>query len=167
LEGELSLFRGVGLVHCRPAKARPAAHLRLWIEHLVLQLAGLPENKTSRLIAEDGIWIFNEVPDAEKILQQLLQLYFLGLTRPLPFFPETAFAFAAEPGPRTKKITIELAREKWEGGENEDFGKAEAQDPYYNLCFRNAANPLDEEFKKLARQIVAPLLAHQVEKDLP
>ena len=167
LEGELPLFRGVGLVHCRPAKAKPAAYLKLWIEHLALQLAGLPEAKTSRLIAEDGTWIFNEVPDAEKILKQLLDLYFLGLTKPLPFFPATAFAFVSEPSSRSKKSPADLAQEKWAGGEFDDFGKGEAQDPYFNLCFRNAANPLDDEFEQLAKQIVEPLRAHQTEEPSP
>jgi exodeoxyribonuclease V gamma subunit len=167
LEGELPLFRGVGIVHVRPAKAKPAAHLKLWIEHLALQLAGLPEAKTSWLIAEDGTWIFNEVPDAEKILKQLLELYFLGLTKPLPFFPASAFALVSPPGSRTKKSPAELAQEKWEGGEFDDFGKGEAQDPYFSLCFRNVVNPLDDEFEQLAKEIVEPLLQHQSEEPSP
>jgi exodeoxyribonuclease V gamma subunit len=167
LEGELPLFRGVGLVHCRPAKTKPAAHLRLWIEHLALQLAGLPDARSSRLIAEDGTWAFSEVPAAEKILKQLLELYFLGLTKPLPFFPATAFAFTSEPGSKSKKSPADLARKKWEGDEDGDFNQGEALDPYFNLCFRNVANPLDEKFEQLAKQIVEPLLAHQTEEPSP
>ena len=167
LEGELPLFRGVGIVHVRPAKAKPAAHLKLWIEHLALQLTGLPEAKSSRLIAEDGVWTFNEVPDAEKFLKQLLEFYFLGLTKPLPFFPASAFALVSPPGSRTKKSPAELAQEKWEGGEFDDFGKGEAQDPYFSLCFRNVVNPLDDEFEQLAKEIVEPLLQHQSEEPSP
>ena len=161
LEGELPLFHGVGIVHCRTTKIKPAAHLRLWIEHLALQLAGLPETKTSWLIAEDETWRFDEVPDAEKILQQLLEIYFLGLTQPLPFFPASSFAFA---NPKGKKSPGEKAQEKWDGNEDEDVGKGDSRDAYFNLCFRNTANPLDEEFERLAKQIVEPLLAHQTEE---
>jgi exodeoxyribonuclease V gamma subunit len=164
LEGELTLFCGVGLVRCRPAKAKPAAHLKLWIEHLALQLAGLPETKSSWLIAEDGTWRFNEVPEAEKILKQLLDLYYIGLTKPLPFFPSSSFAFAS---PKGKKPPAEQALQAWEGNEDDGFGKGDSQAPYFDLCFRNVANPLDDEFERLAQQILNPLLAHQVEEDSP
>ena len=162
LEGELTLFRGVGLVHCRPAKVKPAAHLKLWIEHLALQLAGVPETKSSWLIAEDGTWRFNEVPEAREILKQLLDLYFIGLTKPLPFFPASSFAFAS---PKGKKTPAEQALQAWEGNDDDDFGKGDSQDPYFSLCFRNVANPLDDEFERLAQQLVNPLLAHQVEEE--
>ncbi len=161
LEGELSLFDKVGIVHCRPAKIKPAAQFRLWIEHLALQLAGLPETKTSWLIAEDEIWKFNEVPHAKNILQQLLEIYFLGLTKPLPFFPASSFAFAS---PKGKKSPAERAAQEWEADEDSDFSNGESQDAYFNLCFRNTANPLDEEFERLAKIIVEPLLAHQTKE---
>ncbi len=164
LEGEISFFHTVGIAHCRAAKIKPAAHLRLWIEHLALQLADLPEAKTSWLIAEDEIWKFDEVPDAEKILQQLLEIYFLGLTKPLPFFPASSFAFA---NPKGKKSPAEKAQEKWEGNDDDDYSKSDSQDPYFNLCFRNVPNPLDEEFQELAEKMVAPLLAHQTEEPSP
>jgi exodeoxyribonuclease V gamma subunit len=164
LEGELPLHRGVGLVRCRAAKVRPAAHLKLWIEHLALQLVESAEARSSWLIAEDGVWVFNEVADAENILKALLEIYFLGLTRLLPFFPASSFAFAS---PKGKKPPAEQAQKKWEGDEDGDFGKGDLQDPYFNLCFRNMANPLDEEFEQLAKQIVGPLLAHQTEEPSP
>ena len=167
LEGELPVFRGVGLVHCRPAKAKPATHLKLWIEHLALQLTAAPKTKSSWLIAEDGLWKFSEVPAAEKILQQLLEIYFLGLTRPLPFFPATSFTFATPPGPRAKKSTMDLAQEKWDGDDFGDSAKGDSQDAYFNLCFRNVAEPLDEEFAALAKTIIEPLLAHRTEEDSP
>ncbi len=164
LEGELPLFHAVGIVHCRAAKIKPAAQLRLWIEHLALQLAGLTESKTSWLIAEDKIWKFNEVPDAKNILQQLLEIYFVGLTKPLPFFPASSFAFAS---PKGKKSSAERAAQEWEADEDGDFGSGESQDAYFNLCFRNTANPLDEEFARLAKTIVEPLLAHQTKEASP
>ena len=167
LEGDLSLFHSVGIVHCRPGKAKPAAHLKLWIEHLALQLTAAPETKSSCLIAEDGLWKFSEVPDAEKILRQLLEIYFLGLTRPLPFFPATSFAFATPPGPRVKKSAMDLAQEKWDGDDFGDSAKGDSQDPYFNLCFRNVAEPLDAEFEALAKTIVEPLVAHRTEEDSP
>jgi exodeoxyribonuclease V gamma subunit len=164
LEGEVTLFRGIGLVHCRAAKLKPTAQLKLWIEHLTLQLTGLPEAKSSWLIAEDGVWKLGEVPAAEKFLQQLLELYFAGLTKPLPFFPASSFAFA---NPKGKKSPAEQALQAWAGNDDDDFGKGDSRDPYFNLCFRNVANPLDKEFEQLANQIVTPLLSYQTEEASP
>ena len=164
LEGELPLFHAVGIVHGRAAKTKPAAQLRLWIEHLVLQLLDRPDAKTSWLITEDEIWKFNELPEPKNILQQLLEIYFLGLTKPLPFFPASSFAFAS---PKGKKSPAERAAQEWETDEDSDFGKGESQDAYFNLCFRNAANPLDEEFEQLAKTVFEPLLAHQTEEASP
>ena len=161
VEGELSLFHPVGIVHCRAAKINPAAQLRLWIEHLALQLTGGPEAKTSWLITEDEVWHFNEVPDAKIILQQLLEIYFHGLTQLLAFFPASSFAFAS---PKGKKSPTERAAQAWEADGDSDFDIGESQDPYFNLCFRNTANPLDEEFERLAKIIFEPLLAHQTEE---
>ena len=164
LEGELAAFRGIGLVHCRTAKAGPAAFLRLWIEHLARQLTESPEAKSSWLYAEDGTWGFTEVAEAKIKLEQLLEIYFLGLTKPLPFFPASSFAFAK---PKGKKSPAEQAREKWEGDDFGDFGKGDAQDPYFNLCFRNVANPLDDEFAQLAAKIAGPLLTNLTEEPEP
>jgi len=164
LEGELPLFRGVGLVHGRPTNLKPGALLRLWIEHLALALTGLPEAGSSWLIAQDGTWRFSKVSNAEKILQQLLDLYALGLTKPLPFFPASSFAFA---NPKGKKTPTEQALAAWEGNEDEDLGKGDLENPYFDLCFRNVANPLDDEFELLAKTVVEPLLAHRTEEPAP
>ena len=83
------------------------------------------------------------------------------------FFPASAFAFVSEPSSRTKKSPADLAQEKWEGGEFDDFGKGESQDPYFNLCFRNVVNPLDEEFETLAKNIIETLLEHQTKEESP
>ena len=141
--------------------------MKLWIEHLALQHTAAPEAKSSWLIAEDGLWKFSEVPDAEKILRQLLEIYFLGLTRPLPFFSATSFTFAIPLGPRAKKTAMDLAQEKWDGDDYGDSAKGDSQDAYFNLCFRNVAEPLDAEFAALAKTIVEPLIAHRTEEDSP
>jgi exodeoxyribonuclease V gamma subunit len=136
----------------------------LWIEHLALALTGLPEAGSSWLIAQDGTWRFSKVSNAEKILQQLLDLYALGLTKPLPFFPASSFAFA---NPKGKKTPTEQALAAWEGNEDEDLGKGDLENPYFDLCFRNVANPLDDEFELLAKTVVEPLLAHRTEEPAP
>ncbi len=165
LEGQLALFPGVGLVHYRAAKVDPKkkgeAHLKLWIEHLLLQLAEWDGPKSSYLIGEDGSWEFGEVAKAQELLGELLEIYLRGLAAPLPFFPKSAFAYAIGPGPRTSKTAADLALETWEGNPDDEFQQGELEDPYFNLCFRSHPEPLGQEFQELASQVVSPLLSHQ------
>jgi len=165
--GQLAFFPGVGLVHYRAAKVDPKkkgeAHLKLWIEHLLLQLTGWQGPKHSYLIGEDGTWLFQEVANAAALLQVLLDLYFKGLSAPLPFFPKSSFAYAIGPGPRTAKSAEDLAREAWEGNPDDEFGRGELEDPYFNLCFRNHPEPLNVEFQQMASAVVRPLLDSEKE----
>jgi exodeoxyribonuclease V gamma subunit len=165
VEGQLAFFPGVGLVHYRAAKIdrkkKGEAHLKLWIEHLLLQLAGWDGPKSSYLIGEDETWEFQEVANARELLGSLLELYLKGLAAPLPFFPKSSFAYAIGPGPRTSKTAADLALESWEGNEDDEFQEGELEDPYFNLCFRSHPDPLGQEFQELAAQVVGPLLSHQ------
>ena len=167
LEGQLAVFPGVGLMHCRAAKVdrkkKAEALLRLWIEHLLFQLTKLTGPKRSWLIGEDQTWVFGEVPEAEALLQGLLDLYLKGLAAPLPFFPRSSFAYAIGPG-RGDKTPEDLASEAWEGNEDQEFQRGEKEDAYYNLCFRNHPDPLGPDFQTIAEQIVSPILGHQTKQ---
>jgi exodeoxyribonuclease V gamma subunit len=168
-EGELGVFPGVGLVHYRAAKVDPKkkgeAHLKLWIEHLVLQLLG--QETQSVLMGQDQTWLFSPVPEAEKILGELLDLYCRGLTAPLPFFPKSGFTYVIGPGPQTHRPAEELASEVWEGNEDYESEAGEKEEPYFHLCFRNHPDPLGPDFQQLARQVVQPILAHATEVKSP
>ncbi|HRZ44905.1 MAG TPA: exodeoxyribonuclease V subunit gamma [Candidatus Paceibacterota bacterium] len=161
LEGELACYPS-GLVQCRAAdvnrERKGDAHLRLWIEHLVLQLVRPKGERKSWLFGKDQTWVFKEAPDAESILGDLLELYAEGMGRPLPFFPRTAFAYALARARDPEKPPEESALHAWEGSE---FAQGEREDPYFDLCFRNDSIPLGEDFQKIAWQIVAPILDHQ------
>ena len=162
LHGELTVFTGVGLVHCRATKldpkSKPADHLKLWIEHLALQLADVSVPRRSYLIGEDGTWVFQEVPDAKELLASLLEHFAAGLLAPLRWFPKSSFAFALG---EEKESPLELAQEVWEGKEGSDFTQGEKDDPYFDLCFRNDPEPLNADFQSQATAIVGPLTDHQ------
>jgi len=164
IEGQLTCFSGVGLVHYRAARVdrrkKAAAHLRIWIEHLILQVIGAPAERRSWLVGEDETWVFNEVPEAMEILRQLAGFYERGLAAPLPFFPQTAFAYRIKPE-RGRKAPEDLANEAWEGNEDDEFQRGEKEDPYFNLCFRKDPDPLGPEFRNLAEKVVDPILSHQ------
>jgi exodeoxyribonuclease V gamma subunit len=167
VEGQLAVFPGVGLVHYRAAKVDPKkkgeAHLKLWIEHLLLHLTGWAGPRCSYLIGEDGTWEFQEVPDAAALLRPLLDLYLQGLAAPLPFFPRSSFAYTIGPGPKTAKTAEDLAWEAWEGNPDDEFGQGEMEDPYFSLCFRNHPDPLGKPFQQLASAVARPLLNSQTE----
>jgi len=116
------------------------------------------------LIGEDETWIFNEVSEPDKVLRGLLGIYLKGLTEPLPFFPRAAFAYMIKPQ-KGKRSPEELALDEWEGGEYDEYQEPEKEDPYFDLCFRNNPDPLGSAFQELARQIVSPILAHQVKEE--
>jgi exodeoxyribonuclease V gamma subunit len=165
VEGRLRVREGVGLVHYRPSnvalKEKPKAHLDLWIEHLAFQLIDWPGPKTSCLIGEDTSFEFaGMVPaGARRILDQLLDVYWQGLIRPLPFFPKTSCAFA-----RQGRDPMKQATQSWEGTGDSDFQQGEKVDPYFHLCFGNDPAPLGDAFQKLALEVFAPMTAHQKER---
>ena len=114
--------------------------------------------------------MFKPVPvvDALDILESLMVLYREGLTRPIPFFPRAAAAFAKalnkKPGSRSKKSStpddlLESARKEalkqWAPG----YRKAwpESEDPWHALAMQGLESPLDEAFEDLAQKIFAPL----------
>ena len=56
------------------------------------------------------------------------------------------------------------ARKEWRASAYKSY--AESTDPAYALAFRGQADPLGEEFQRLASAVFDPLMAH-VEKKAP
>jgi exodeoxyribonuclease V gamma subunit len=138
----------------RCAKQKAKDLVRLWIEHLVLNAADADQYpETSKLIMADRTTSFKPVEDPIAILGQLLELYQLGLTKPLPFFPESSFAYITGRPPCDPANAIK----KWEDGFN---STGEKQDPYFRVCF-GKADPFDEEFDKVTRCVLEPLLRYR------
>jgi exodeoxyribonuclease V gamma subunit len=141
--------------------------LRFWVEDLVLS-AALPGGPYSNavLVGSDKVFEAPPLARAPELLAGLLDLYWKGLTRPLKFFPQTAWAYAdavlKQEAGRSRQEPLGLARLTWEGN---SFRKTlgECADPYFDLSFRNV-DPLDEEFQQTARAIFEPLLTELKEK---
>ncbi len=136
------------LLRSRCASRSGRDQMRLWIEHLLLnqvQAEGYPVS--SVLATTDGILRFLPVEESGACLQLLLDFYWSGLRKPLKFFPRTSFAYG-------KKWEMGGARNAWQG---DRF--PEGDDPYYRLCFGDI-DPLDDEFERVSRAILEPLLRH-------
>jgi exodeoxyribonuclease V gamma subunit len=139
------------LLRHRGAKLSGRDQMRLWIEHLVLNLLDRQGYPTaSILVATDTSLRLGPVDEPLTYLETLLGLYDAGLREPLRFFPRSAAAYA-------RKGDLSTARTAWEG---EHY--PEGDDPYYRLCF-GATDPLNGEFERIARVVFGPLTSHRGE----
>jgi exodeoxyribonuclease V gamma subunit len=154
LSGRLDQLCADGLWRLRFGKTRPQDLLRLWLEHLLLQLAAPPGvARRSVLLAHDGMTEFAPVTEAASLLADLLALYRQGLAAPLAFYPQTAWAFLAGKAGW---------RNVWAGSAFASV-PAERDDAYLRLALRDRTDdPLGAEFQQLARRVFEPLRAAMV-----
>ncbi|MBV8068424.1 MAG: hypothetical protein JO270_00865, partial [Acidobacteriaceae bacterium] len=159
LVGQIESRYGDRIVRFRCAPLKSKDKLRAWINHLALCAADPgTAHETVLLGSDEGGWKFSPVAEAQAVIASLLEIYWRGLSRPLPFFPESALAFAqAElfPKKNARSAPLDKARRTWNG--SKWTGPPEKSNRYYAFCFL-AKDPLDGEFKELARQVFGPLL---------
>jgi len=148
LRGVLRPLHHGELVRARPAELRARDRLRNWIYHLA-HCAVSDTPIRSHYYGKDLKLVYQPVIDARAQLSELVALYREGLTRPLPFFPETSWHTA-----RDEKSKADKAWYK------DDFNtrKSESEDDYIALAMRGQ-DPLGEEHRQLSKRIYAPLMA--------
>jgi exodeoxyribonuclease V gamma subunit len=157
LTGRLVNIYPEALVSYRLAKAKGRDRLKAWISHLLLNhLHDHTAVRKTILVCEDRTFRYSPVEDAKENLRNLLDIYWMGLRKPLHFFPESSLAFAerAAKGADDDKA-MRAANGKWDA-----FAFPEKDDVYYDLCFRQI-DPLDAEFRELAVAIFTPMLRHE------
>jgi exodeoxyribonuclease V gamma subunit len=159
LVGQLSGLYPDGLLRYRCASIKPKDQLAAWIYHLVYcslsPVGGSPEPRSHLLGNGNDDQSYAFVAESRELLAGLLQIFRAGLLRPLPFFPKSAFSYAkalAKGEPEQKSLN--RARSEWLGSER---SAGEGQETDFDFCF-GRVNPLDQQFKDLALQIVGPLL---------
>ncbi len=159
LQGRIGNIYPDGLMFYRYANMRPQDRLTLWIHLHILNVGGARGHSGKGiLICKDKVCSYGPVERSEETLKALLAVYRQGLIKPLHFFPRTSFAFAEameKHGDEGKALAA--AHRTWES----DFGMSEGDDPYFQLCF-GRLDPLDEEFKDLAVEILGPILRIEV-----
>ena len=153
LSGRLERITANGLWRLRFGSTRPQDLLRLWIDHLLWQLAAPPGvAKQSVLLANNGVTVLPPLDGAAAAatLAELLALYRQGRSAPLPFYPKTAWAWL----------------EGKSGWRNAWFGNSfqktpgERDDAYLRLALRDRTDdPLGAAFQQLAAQVFGPLRA--------
>jgi exodeoxyribonuclease V gamma subunit len=159
LTGALSGVSADGILDYRVVRASANLRVGAWIRHLALNaFAPRGVGRTTRCVSQDCVLRFAPIDDARNRLEELLELYWCGLQRPLHFFPRTSCAFVDE-GAMSAKV-----RAVWNGG-YDGTPPGERADPYYMLAFRNLV-PLDEAFERAARALFVPLKAALTEEPL-
>lgn len=137
--------------------------IALWLPHLALNLLA-PESLLllSLHIARDTTGADTQVhrvtlgpvPDPQEHLRWLLDHYWQGLSRPLPFFPETSLAWIK--AVRDDKDPLQAARQSWEDG----FQRTgEGSDLVCQLCFQQTTFIPSQEFVALTA-LYTPILDH-------
>lgn len=159
-----SLYRGTSVLF-RTAKLNPKDHLRAWIEHLVLCALAEESKRETVLIGKDAVVTFGRVSSAGAELQTLCELFWEGLTLPLPFFPVSGMAFV-EAELSGKGDPFKKATEKWEGmWRKNEKREGEKDDVFIARCFDGPAS-LGERFAALARLVFRPMLQHATREEL-
>jgi len=148
------------LLGCRPAKIKSNDYLKIWVSYLLLNhIKAKDYPRTAIVIGEDAAFQFQEMENSGAILNDLVDLFIQGQTRPLKLFPKSSFAYAETiyKG-QTEDEALQKAKVAWLG---DNFGRAGEADEVENIiCFgRNI--PLDEDFMKNAARIFKVLFEHR------
>ncbi len=139
-----------GRIAWRVGRLRAADRLRAWLGHLALAaLAPAGVAVRTRLVTRTETVLFGAPEQPLAHLTALARLYLQGGAEPVPFFPETALAFATGLVDG-EELSPRVLEEVWV---RERDGNA-----YFSLGFRDA-NPLDERFAAYANAICRPMLA--------
>ncbi|MBC8316621.1 MAG: exodeoxyribonuclease V subunit gamma [Desulfobulbaceae bacterium] len=168
VQGRLPDLRDNGLLLARCASLKGKDLLRAWVMHLLLNCqaeenTSLP--RTTTILTRDETLQLRPVANPSAALNVLLDIYWQGLSEPIPFFTETSYVFArwAAEGKEAKARTD--AREKWAGEYNP---ARECDDIYFSFRYHDT-HPLGDRFEDLARKMYMPLLSHldEIGGDMP
>ncbi len=176
LEGALDRVYGRTQVECSFAKLGARHELAVWVRHLAARAAELPVEDAVLVgrSAKGPVSVRRFAPlsreDARALLFDLVSLYGVGQTTPLPLFPSASQAYVEglrKKAGRDDGEARALDAARYEFSSARGFG--EAHDPYVKLAFRgmdplttNAERP-ELTFAALSRRVFEPLLDHRVE----
>jgi exodeoxyribonuclease V gamma subunit len=155
LTGRIDSLYGGQILRFRCATLKPKDKIRAWINHLVLCAVASNPPRETVLIGTDKIFRFSPVEKAQDILADLLDTYWRGLSRALPFFPESALAYAEAQLSTSNRSTSLPIQKALAAYRSKDW--SEGNDSYNVFCFPGG-DPLDNEFTNLALEVFEPLL---------
>ncbi|MBU2510278.1 exodeoxyribonuclease V subunit gamma [bacterium] len=150
-------------VFFRPAKLKAGDVLSSWIHHLIYCCVNEGEdNRQTRYIGTDKTIELSPVnkDEAHEILAGLATLYLKGLRCPLPFFPESSFAFAQKIAKgKSEEEGLKAATQMWHSS---FLSQGEKENAYYQICFGDKV-PFSRDFVELATLVFEPLFQYMTE----
>ncbi|MBF0236652.1 MAG: exodeoxyribonuclease V subunit gamma [SAR324 cluster bacterium] len=176
ITGTLSHLWSCGLIVYRPAKAKSKDYLSLWIQHLVLNLIPVPTHmeKRSRFVYlekdQPKSFYFESLTteQAQSYLICLLELYHLGRSQPLPFFPKTCMKYAELMNKKDWDATshdsaLQNAMNEWDGENQDGERTGDATDASIAYCFGDQfPESRMDQFQRIAREVFQHLLEHKI-----
>jgi len=159
VQGKLVDLYPAGQLFYRCAKLKTKDLLKGWIHHIILNSnAGFGPVRETRVLGTDRQIGFQRLDSeqAREILSDLILCVRQGSQFPLPFLPESSFAYAKEilTGTGTEQDALNAAEKKWFSG---FYYTGEQENVYHQACFGNEF-PGSEEFKKTALMVYSPLI---------
>jgi exodeoxyribonuclease V gamma subunit len=164
LRGWLQDLSHRGRLAFRPARLKARDRLRLWLNHLLLCAAAPPGvAPVSTHIASDRILHLDRAADARTVLQDLLALWWQGQLAPLPFFPETSWAYAdvIHKG-KNEDAAMAACQKVWEEAYQ---GRGEALDPAIQMAWRGNP-PLESRFQTVSGRVFFPICEAATEEKI-
>ncbi len=149
----------------RFGKLRTVDLLNAWIGHLCI-CASIGNIKFStRLIGIDEVIRLSYVDEASTYLEKLGRYFTKGHYSPLPFFPDTAHAYAKgtlHPNTRSKSSPLDKAHYEFSKNADAQFGQpGEAFERHINTCFPHPEDAISKAFETIALEVFEPIFKHR------
>ncbi len=165
LVGRLKVLAGLQLFY-RPAKGDSLNHrdsIRHWISHLLFCAADRSvEEKRTVFVCKDSAFVYETVEDPQRYLAELVNLYLLGMRRPLFLLPRTSYVFALNLWGRKRKAKglslidecLLKAETSWYEG---SYQQGAERDDIYMRAALGDYNPVrDAAFQDIAETVLRP-----------
>ncbi|MHC9540941.1 MAG: exodeoxyribonuclease V subunit gamma [Vulcanimicrobiota bacterium] len=174
--GSLGKLYRNGIIEYSFSSQQAKYFVTAWIKHLALNIIQpgeaetssycisrkrLNKNNNEKKVIEVRYFKPIDVPgEAMRRLEELIELYWAGLRKPVLFFPETSLAFAVNFLEKDdEESAINKAQYIWDNEFKPEF--SEMRNPYFSLFFRDI-DPLEGEERKtfadVSLAIFKPLL---------
>ena len=160
VEGEIVEAGGKRLLWWRIGRLRARDRIEIRLRQLALAAAGHGPAPAVAITLERESWRTTKLATPEGAQEELAhwtEAWSRGLTEPLPFFPETSWAYArviAKKGEEAAGEALRKAEDAWFGG----YARGEVLDPYLALVYEDR-DPLTGAFRALATGLLAPFAA--------
>ena len=167
ITGSIDGFGEHDLTYLRVSKLKSKDRMRAWILHLVVTLQRAQDGeqhhpawpRQTLVLAGNGVWRYGELPAAEAKSQllRLIELYHLGLRRPLPFFERSSYALAEQLSKKgDPESALRSACKHFEVKDTTEPWNYDAGDLDVAMCMRDRdpfEGGMDSEFFQLARDL--------------